>query len=141
MRPLKLKMSAFGPYKGEVEIDFTAFNQSSLFLVSGPTGAGKTTIFDAIAYALFDKPSKDGREKDTYKSDHAKDTDLCYVYFEFELGQKRYAVRREPNQIGPGTRSETKKVSASVEFHNGERVTTKINEANKEIEALMGTDS
>jgi len=138
MRPLKLKMSAFGPYKGEVEIDFTAFNQSSLFLVSGPTGAGKTTIFDAIAYALFDKPSKDGREKDTYKSDHAKDTDLCYVYFEFELGQKRYAVRREPNQIGPGTRSETKKVSASVEFHNGERVTTKINEANKEIEALMG---
>ena len=138
MRPLKLKMSAFGPYKGEVEIDFTEFNQSSLFLVSGPTGAGKTTIFDAIAYALFDKPSKDGREKDTYKSDHASDTDLCYVYFEFELGQKRYSVRREPNQTGPGTRSKTKQISASVAFHNGESVTTKINEANKEIEELMG---
>ncbi|PRY75645.1 AAA family ATPase [Alkalibacterium olivapovliticus] len=138
MRPLKLKMSAFGPYKGEVEIDFTEFNQSSLFLVSGPTGAGKTTIFDAIAYALFDKPSKDGREKDTYKSDHASDTDLCYVYFEFELGQKRYSVRREPNQTGPGTRSKTKQILASVEFHNGENVTTKINEANKEIELLMG---
>lgn len=138
MRPLKLKMSAFGPYKGEVEIDFTEFNQSSLFLVSGPTGAGKTTIFDAIAYALFDKPSKDGREKDTYKSDHASDTDLCYVYFEFELGQKRYSVRREPNQTGPGTRSKTKQILASVEFHNGDSVTTKINEANKEIESLMG---
>ncbi|MCC5894373.1 MAG: SMC family ATPase [Alkalibacterium sp.] len=138
MRPLKLKMSAFGPYKGEVEIDFTEFNQSSLFLVSGPTGAGKTTIFDAIAYALFDKPSKDGREKDTYKSDHASDTDLCYVYFEFELGQKRYSVRREPNQTGPGTRSKTKQILASVEFHNGSQVTTKINEANKEIESLMG---
>jgi exonuclease SbcC len=138
MRPLKLKMSAFGPYKGEVEIDFTAFNQSALFLVSGPTGAGKTTIFDAIAYALFDKPSKDGREKDTYKSDHAKDTDLCYVELEFELGQKRYSVRREPNQTGPGTRTKTKQIAASVAFHNGDQVTTKINEANKEIEALLG---
>ncbi|EXJ24350.1 Exonuclease SbcC [Alkalibacterium sp. AK22] len=138
MRPLKLKMSAFGPYKGEVAIDFTAFSQSALFLVSGPTGAGKTTIFDAIAYALFDKPSKDGREKDTYKSDHAGDTDLCYVELEFELGQKRYTVRRMPNQTGPGTRSRTKQIGASVEFHQGDQVTTKINEANKEIEALLG---
>lgn len=138
MRPLKLKMSAFGPYKGEVAIDFTVFSQSALFLVSGPTGAGKTTIFDAIAYALFDKPSKDGREKDTYKSDHAGDTDLCYVELEFELGQKRYTVRRMPNQTGPGTRSRTKQIGASVEFHQGDQVTTKINEANKEIEALLG---
>lgn len=138
MRPLLLKMNAFGPYKGEVEIDFTAFTQSSLFLVSGPTGAGKTTIFDAIAYALFDRPSKDGRDKDSYKSDHATDHDLCFVYFEFELGQKRYTVQRHPTQMGPGKGKKPINVKASVEFHNGDQVTTKINEANKEIEDLLG---
>lgn len=138
MRPLRLVMNAFGPYKNKVEIDFTQFTQSSLFLVSGPTGAGKTTIFDAIAYALFDSASGDARGKDTFKSDHATDLDLCYVELEFELGKKTYKVRREPEQIGPGTRTKTKQIKSSVEFHNEDSVTTKIAEANQEIQELIG---
>ncbi|MGO1357177.1 AAA family ATPase [Alkalibacterium gilvum] len=138
MRPLRLVMNAFGPYKNKVEIDFTEFKQSSLFLVSGPTGAGKTTIFDAIAYALFDSASGDARGKDTFKSDHATDLDLCYVELEFELGKKTYKVRREPEQTGPGTRTKTKQIKSSVEFHNEDSVTTKIAEANQEIQELIG---
>ena len=57
MRPLKLEMNAFGPYKEKIVLDFTQFQNQTLFLVSGPTGAGKTTIFDAIAYALMTSPA------------------------------------------------------------------------------------
>ncbi|WP_225742996.1 AAA family ATPase [Marinilactibacillus sp. Marseille-P9653] len=138
MRPLKLVMNAFGPYKGKVEIDFTQLSQSSLFLVSGPTGAGKTTIFDAIAYALFDQASGDTRQKDTFKSQFAKDTDLSYVELEFELGENRYFIRREPTQIGPGTRSKTKQIQSNVAFHKGNQVTTKVKEANDEIQHIIG---
>lgn len=138
MRPLKLVMNAFGPYKDKVTIDFTQFDQSSLFLVSGPTGAGKTTIFDAIAYALYDSASGDARGKDTFKSDHATDLDLCYVELEFELGQTTYNIRREPDQTGPGTRTKTKQIKSNVVFTHGEHVTTKIKEANQEIQDLMG---
>ena len=71
MRPLKLEMNAFGPYKEKIVLDFTQFQNQTLFLVSGPTGAGKTTIFDAIAYALYDVASGSSREKDTFKSQFA----------------------------------------------------------------------
>ena len=138
MRPLTLTMNAFGPYKEKVHIDFTQFAQSSLFLVSGPTGAGKTTLFDAIAYALYDGASGDTREKDTFKSDFSIDTDLCYVDFEFELGKKRYSIHREPTQIGPGSRSKTKQIQANVTFTHPNGTTTKVKEANAEIEALLG---
>ncbi|WP_208559409.1 SbcC/MukB-like Walker B domain-containing protein [Marinilactibacillus kalidii] len=138
MRPLKLVMNAFGPYKEKVEIDFTTLAQSSLFLVSGPTGAGKTTIFDAIAYALFDQASGDTRQKDTFKSQFAKDTDLSFVELAFELGEKCYFIHREPTQIGPGTRSKTKQIQSNVEFHHGEQVTTKVKEANEEIQRIIG---
>ncbi|WP_179128507.1 AAA family ATPase [Marinilactibacillus piezotolerans] len=138
MRPLRLTMNAFGPYKGKVEIDFTQLAQSSLFLVSGPTGAGKTTIFDAIAYALFDQASGDARQRDTFKSQFSKDTDLCYVELEFELGENRYLIHREPTQIGPGTRSKTKQIQSNIAFHHDHEVTTKVSEANKEIQQLIG---
>lgn len=138
MRPLKLVMNAFGPYKEKVEIDFTQFTQSSLFLVSGPTGAGKTTVFDAIAYALFDGSSGDAREKDTFKSDFSKDTDLCYVELEFELGKERYFIHREPTQTGPGKRTKTKQIQSNVEFRYNGEVLTKQKEANEKIEELIG---
>lgn len=138
MRPLKLIMNAFGPYKDKVEIDFTQFSQASLFLVSGPTGSGKTTIFDAIAYALFDGGSGDARDKDTFKSDFSKDTDLCYVELEFEIGKDRYFIHREPTQTGPGTRTKTKQIQSNIEFHHNGKVTAKVTEANAEIQELIG---
>ncbi|ALV22885.1 AAA family ATPase [Carnobacterium antarcticum] len=136
MRPLKLVMNAFGPYKGKVEIDFTQFNQKTLFLVSGPTGAGKTTIFDAIAYALYDDASGTSRGKDTFKSQFASDEVLCYVELEFELAGKKYYIKRTPAQMGPG-KHRIKKYSPEVELIHGTNVTTKINEANKEIQDLL----
>src|SRR5690625_4848046 len=111
MRPLKLEMQAFGPYREKVTLDFTEMQNQSLFLISGPTGAGKTTIFDALTYALFDGASGEIRNKDSFKSDFATDEELCYVELEFELAGKQYRIRRVPAQIGPGVRQKTKHYS------------------------------
>lgn len=137
MRPLRLVMNAFGPYRGKVELDFTRFNQHNLFLIGGPTGAGKTTIFDAIAYALYDNASGDSRQKDSFKSQFATNEDLCYVELEFELNGRTYLVRRQPAQTGPGKRTKTKEHPATVEFHYDGGVETKINEANQKIQELL----
>jgi len=137
MRPLKLVMNAFGPYKEKVVIDFTQFHHQTLFLVSGPTGAGKTTIFDAIAYALYDDASGTSRGKDSFKSQFVSDDVLCFVELEFELAGKKYFIKRIPAQKGPGKNGKLKKWSSEVEFHHNGTVTTKINEANKEIQELL----
>ena len=96
MRPTNLVMNAFGPYKEKVELDFTKFGSSSIFLVSGPTGAGKTTIFDAITYALFNEASGSMRDVDTLKSQFASDEEECYVELTFDLGLDQYRIRRRP---------------------------------------------
>lgn len=137
VRPLKLVMNAFGPYKEKVVIDFTQFQQETLFLVSGPTGAGKTTIFDAIAYALYDDASGTSRGKDSFKSQFASDDILCFVELEFEIAGKKYFIKRSPAQKGPGKNGKLKNWSSEVEFHHNGTVTTKINEANKEIQELL----
>lgn len=130
-------MNAFGPYKEKVVIDFTQFHHQTLFLVSGPTGAGKTTIFDAIAYALYDDASGTSRGKDSFKSQFVSDDVLCFVELEFELAGKKYFIKRIPAQKGPGKNGKLKKWSSEVEFHHNGTVTTKINEANKEIQELL----
>lgn len=130
-------MNAFGPYKEKVVIDFTQFQQQTLFLVSGPTGAGKTTIFDAIAYALYDDASGTSRGKDSFKSQFATDDVLCFVELEFEIGGRKYFIKRSPVQKGPGKNGKIKNWSSEVEFHHNGTVTTKINEANKEIQELL----
>lgn len=112
MRPLKLVMNAFGPYKEKVVIDFTQIHQQTLFLVSGPTGAGKTTLFDAIAYALYDDASGTSRGKDSFKSQFATDEVLCFVELEFELAGKKYFIKRSPVQKGPGKNGKLKNWSS-----------------------------
>ena len=67
MRPLKLELQAFGPFRDKMVIDFSSFDQSGLFLISGPTGSGKTTLFDAMAYALYDEASGDVRQRDRFR--------------------------------------------------------------------------
>ncbi|CZQ87190.1 SbcC/MukB-like Walker B domain-containing protein [Trichococcus ilyis] len=137
MRPLKLEMCAFGPYKEKTVLDFTQFQNQTLFLVSGPTGAGKTTIFDAIAYALYDVASGSSREKDTFKSQFAAENAICYVDLTFEYNGKNYRVRRSPAQTGPGKSGKIINLSADVAFYHDDTVTTKARDANAEIEQLL----
>jgi len=93
MRPIKLTLQAIGPFKQKVEIDFALIGNHELFLIHGKTGSGKTTLFDAICYALYGTvPS--GREG-CLKSDYAEETDKPYVEFEFELGTDRYRALRQ----------------------------------------------
>ncbi len=139
MRPAKLVMNAFGPYRGKVELDFADFGASSIFLITGPTGSGKTTIFDAITYALFNQASGDMRETDMLKSQFATDEEECFVELTFELGTEQYRVKRSPRQMGPGARVKVRELPASVELYKEDRlVATSISEANGMIQDLLG---
>lgn len=138
MRPLRLELTAFGPYKEKTVLDFRDLKNQNLFLVCGPTGSGKTTIFDAIAYALYDDASGESRNKDTFKSQFASDQELCQVTFLFELKGEEYSITRSPRQTGPGKRNGTvKNYDSTVAFYHGNQVTTKIKEANEEIAELL----
>lgn len=138
MRPLKLDMQAFGPYRKKVSIDFTEMKNQSLFLISGPTGAGKTTIFDALTYALYDSSSGESRSKDSFKSDFATDEELCYVELLFEISGKQYHIKRIPSQTGPGVREKIKQYQSSVELTLPDgQIITRIAEVNAEIRQLL----
>jgi len=100
MKPLFLEISAFGPYRDLVQIDFSRFGDS-LFLINGPTGAGKTTIFDAICYALYGEASGDFRENDTLRSDFASLETPTFVHLRFAYQGKNYDVKRYPSQDRP----------------------------------------
>ena len=102
MRPISIEFAAFGSYLGEVEVDFTVLASRGLFLVTGDTGTGKTTIFDAMCYALYgEMPSK---EKKDVRSHHAEANSLTFVKFTFECEGSRYVVRRTPDQTRPAKR-------------------------------------
>lgn len=98
MKPLKLTMNAFGPYPGKIELDFTQLGHANIFLITGPTGSGKTTIFDAITFALYAHASGEARKTDTFKSQHALPEALCFVELTFQLHNKSYTVYRTPKQ-------------------------------------------
>lgn len=96
MRPKKLTICGWGPYKKACEIDFTAFEGKGLFLITGPTGAGKTTIFDAVCFALYGVLSGDMREKSSVRSDFAEEETKTYVELWMEHGGKEYRIYRNP---------------------------------------------
>lgn len=136
MRPLLLKMNAFGPYNGTQIVDFNELGDQTMFLITGPTGAGKTTVFDAITFALYGEASGRGREGDTFRSDYAKGKEKCFVELTFQIKGKEYFIRRYPKQKIEGRATE---IASQVELHlpNG-HIITKINEANEEISTLLG---
>ena len=98
MKPIKLIMSAFGPYAGKMPaIEFSQFEDKGLFLISGDTGAGKTTIFDAICFALYGETSGKFRDTKNLRSEYAKESEKCFVDFYFSHQGKDYHIYREPS--------------------------------------------
>lgn len=143
MKPIKLTMQAFGPYAGREEIDFSRFADHGLFLVCGDTGAGKTTIFDGIVYALYGELSGDVRKPEMLRSKYALAATDTLVRLEFELGGKTYTIERSPEYTrlkknGKGT---TRK-AASVEmvFPDGKTTLTKNTDVREAVHALIGLD-
>ena len=118
MRPLKLTLSAFGPYAGHTEIDLEKLGEKGLYLITGDTGAGKTTIFDAITYALYDAPSGTNRDTSMFRSKYASPETPTFVEMTFSCGGKVYTVRRNPEYERPARRgSKMTKQRAEAELH------------------------
>ena len=143
MKPLKLTISAFGPYADKVIIDFTKLGNSGIYLITGNTGAGKTTIFDAITFALFGEPSGDNRKADMLRSKYASDNIPTYVELEFTYKGKIYTVRRNPKYTRKKLRGEgftEENADALLTFSDGRKPVSKINEVNEAIQSIMGLD-
>ena len=98
MRPLRLRLQAFGPFAGRQSLDFEELGRNPLFLICGPTGAGKTSLLDAICFALYGDTSGDEREGSQMRSDHAGPETLTEVEFDFSLGERQLRVHRVPEQ-------------------------------------------
>ena len=140
MRPLKLTISGFGPYAGTQELDFELLGNSGLYLITGDTGAGKTTIFDAITFALFGEASGSNREPGMLRSKYAKPEDPTSVELTFAYDGKEYTVKRSPEyerakKSGNGF---TKQLpEAQLTYPDG-RIVTKQREVDKAVGEIIG---
>lgn len=143
MRPIKLKMSAFGSYVGVEVIDFTKLYDKGIFLITGPTGAGKTTIFDGICYALYGRSSSSDKDENFIRNDMAGEDTLTFVELEFELGNKKYQIKRSPRQIRRKLRGDgytDKPAEAELKLYDEDRLLTSITDVNDKIVELIGLE-
>lgn len=143
MKPVRLTISAFGPYADQIEIDFECLGGQGLYLITGDTGAGKTTIFDAIAFALYGEASGDVRKADMFRSKYAKPEVATYVLFTFEYRGKRYTVRRNPEYMRPkgrGSGYTLQRAEAELVYPDEREPVTKAKEVTKAVTELTGLD-
>ncbi len=143
MKPIKLVMQAFGPYAGEVPVDFEQLGSQGLFLVTGDTGAGKTTIFDAISYALYGQTSAESAKNDpsarsagTLRSDYADPSVETYVELTFSHRGRTYKVRRSPAYARAKMRGEgtTMKNETVILYREPEEPLEKVTDVNAFIQ-------
>ena len=149
MKPEKLVISAFGPYAGRTEIDFTKLGGQGIYLITGDTGAGKTTIFDAIMYALYDRTSGGRRDGNMMRSQYASEDTDTYVEYVFSYRGQEYTVRRNPEYLRVGKRrkadgslryvKETAKVSLLLP--DGREYQGKKRETDQKIQEIIGLDA
>ena len=141
MRPLKLVMSAFGPYAGQTVIDFSKLGEQGLYLITGDTGAGKTVIFDAVSYALYGQTSGGVRDANMLRSQYADADTPTFVELEFSFHGKCYKVRRNPEYRRPakrGTGMTKEKAGAELYYPDGRVPVTRMSDVDKSIVELLG---
>ncbi|WP_084659783.1 AAA family ATPase [Vibrio sonorensis] len=148
MKPINLTLEAFGPFAQRQIVDFEKLGHAALFLINGPTGSGKSSILDAICFALYGETTGSERTGDQMRCDLAPETSVCEVCFSFSLAKDRYLVQRSPDQFVPKKRGEglTKKTHSAVLYKldangdKGELIAEKPSQVTKEIAARIGLD-
>ncbi len=135
-------MSAFGPYAGVINLNMDEFGEKGLYLITGDTGAGKTTIFDAICFALFGEASGGSREASMLRSKYASADTPTFVELTFSHGGKEYYIKRNPEYMRPAKRGDgEKKELPGAELHMPDgKVITKVRDVNSAVIELLGID-
>ena len=142
MRPLKLSLSMFGPYAAPAELDFASLGERGVFLITGDTGAGKTTLFDAIVYALYGRVTNERRNGPGMRSDYARPSDPTFVRLIFEHGGKQYDISRSPSYERAslrGTGTVRQEAAVCLRLPDG-RVIENESDVKKEIHSLIRLD-
>ena len=142
MRPMYLTLSAFGPYAGEECIDFTQLGKKGIYLITGDTGAGKTTIFDAIVFALYGEASGEARGAEMLRSKYARPETPTFVKMTFSYREKEYQITRNPEYLRPLKKGEgytTNKADAELLYPDG-HIVTKSREVTKAVTELLCLD-
>ncbi len=142
MRPLTLTLSAFGPYAGRSTLDLSQLGESGLYLITGDTGAGKTTIFDAITFALYGEPSGNQRETSMLRSKYAESDTPTEVELTFSYGGQLYQIRRNPEYERPAKRgggTTKQRAEAQLTYPDG-HIVTKTRDVDAAVRDLLGID-
>lgn len=142
MRPLKLTISAFAAYKNETVIDFEQLGKRGLYLITGDTGAGKTTVFDAIIYALYGEASGDARKADMLRSMYAEPSVPTFAELVFECRGQVYTARRSPEYMRPKARGEgfTSSPASAQLTKDGQVLAHKSAEMTRKVEEIIGVN-
>ena len=140
MKPIRLELKEFGPYKNEI-IEWDKIINEPIFLITGKTGSGKSTLFDAITYALYNKTTG-GKDIASLRTKTALDKDKTQVTFDFELSGKKYRIERTLAYLKAGNKNLTSGKVALMQY-NGEKlevIATKEQEVKEKVEELIGLD-